>query len=755
VRYFVSLLSVKRSLTIADTDNIVILGLPVNGSIFLRSAQGQATGSPLSSADLPLTVSIGVIYDGSFSVARDEFDISINSSSVTVHLMANHAPQPRSTEHFISQKQSRSVLLTRAIYYPPTGLKTLDYYMVDRDGDTLTCTILAVSGGVGLSALSDASGPILALPYVSESCDVIYNAPSDEFGSALTVMTIAVSDGIITANATITVSVLDEYLPPGAKNVTASAAENEPIEIVFAEAINKTKTYNVVKNGGTVTEPIFIDIDIFPTDGTLFQTVGNTSSISQDELSQLDPLFENIQQWASGVYGVSSEYLTTGDDYLANQALGPPDVFPEYGDNVRAWSPLFPQENEWIAVTFAEAVYPTRIDVFQTWSSNVIWRISALDESTNQFVILWQLEQRSVVMLDFAAIFSPQLCPVTFKTRTIKIESAPPTLSGYYFEIDAVSLSGTRERQIRSLVNLASSRVVFQPNQYFHGTQSFTYKVNRCRNYARYRDINASRGTANLTITSVNQPPDFSALPVIIDASNYTLTSSFSVEKVFKVPVTDVDGTPLTATLKSDPSSGSLRIASSGAPLRSGSSFSVAEDLVFKTESCRSVSGKYNVTFSLEVTDGQASSTGTVTISIDCDGNVRRVSTGVEILIYVLSGMSSVVVMIYGAMIVVWREKKSIHTISPLFCLLTVTGALLANVSPIFLTVSLNACMAWLSFLTLGCCIFFGAIATKTCSYLIFMLCEIEMYVLMTHDLVCRSHRSDFPRAILEGLLCS
>lgn len=396
--------------------------------------------------------------------------------------------------------------------------------------------------------------------------------------------------------------------------------------------------------------------------------------------------------------------------------LGEPDVFPLYGDNTLAWGAAFANEEEWVAVSFNESVYPTRVDIFQTFYSSTIWRVSALDEETNRFVVLWQTDKSSVRSQETSSIFSPPLCPAIFKTRTIMFELLGAGL-GAYTEIDAISLTGTKELQQLSFVPFHSSRVVYVPAPLYHGRQTISYKVNRCGNYAKFRDLNAPKGTIDITIQSVNQAPEILQEIVFVDASNYTLTSTFSVDKRFKLPIRDVDETPVNATILSLPAVGTLHLGDS-LRLAVGSSFDGSSELLYSTKSCRSsASGKYNVTFNVRISDGEVAVEGPITITVDCDGNVRRVSFGVEILIYAICAVCSVIVIAYAALILKWRSTRSIHAISPLFCLLTITGALMANISPIFLTVTLNSCMAWLSFLTLGACIFFGAIAAKTCSW--------------------------------------
>jgi hypothetical protein len=120
------------------------------------------------------------------------------------------------------------------------------------------------------------------------------------------------------------------------------------------------------------------------------------------------------------------------------------------------------------------------------------------------------------------------------------------------------------------------------------------------------------------------------------------------------------------------------------------------------------------VTLGIRVTDGVLLTEGVVQIQVDCVGNVRRISRGVEYFVFILSAISVAICLVFMILVVIWRERHTIRTISPLFCILTLTGAVCINISPIFLTWSLNACFGWMAFFTLGITVFLGAIAAKT-----------------------------------------
>lgn len=195
----------------------------------------------------------------------------------------------------------------------------------------------------------------------------------------------------------------------------------------------------------------------------------------------------------------------------------------------------------------------------------------------------------------------------------------------------------------------------------------------------------------------------------MIDASNYTLTAAFVGTRRIRLPVSDFDNSPLQVTFVSLPA-GSLAVASTGAPVRVGDSIAAAEELLYTTPNCRQIETKQVVGFDISVSDGETSATGRVQLTVDCEGHVKRASHAIDVAVWVICSICAFVCLIYAVIIFIYRERKEIRAISPVFCLLTCAGGILANLSPIFLTVGLTNCISWLSYLTIGLCFFFGAV---------------------------------------------
>jgi hypothetical protein len=74
--------------------------------------------------------------------------------------------------------------------------------------------------------------------------------------------------------------------------------------------------------------------------------------------------------WASSVRGFSSQY--SQGSWSAAQVLGPPDVYPAYGDNAKAWASLGADDrDEWIEVGFDRPGAISGVEVYETFNPAV------------------------------------------------------------------------------------------------------------------------------------------------------------------------------------------------------------------------------------------------------------------------------------------------------------------------------------------------------------------------------------------------
>ena len=95
------------------------------------------------------------------------------------------------------------------------------------------------------------------------------------------------------------------------------------------------------------------------------------------ELAQLPdepPSGSSPIEWASSVIDVSSQY--SDGAWAAEQVLGPPDVFPNYGDTAKAWASQGADDpEEWIEVGFERASSISEVEIYETYNPGAIDRI--------------------------------------------------------------------------------------------------------------------------------------------------------------------------------------------------------------------------------------------------------------------------------------------------------------------------------------------------------------------------------------------
>ncbi len=92
--------------------------------------------------------------------------------------------------------------------------------------------------------------------------------------------------------------------------------------------------------------------------------------------------------WGSSVRSFSSQYNTSS--WAASQALGPPNVWPRYGDLVGAWAPSSPSNlADFIEVMFPQPVLASELWVFETNGAGGVYAVAAinLDGSTTPLAV--------------------------------------------------------------------------------------------------------------------------------------------------------------------------------------------------------------------------------------------------------------------------------------------------------------------------------------------------------------------------------
>ena len=147
---------------------------------------------------------------------------------------------------------------------------------------------------------------------------------------------------------------------------------------------------------------------------------------------------QSFTQWAVTA-AASSEYGNW--DWSAQQMLGQPNVYPNYGDNRYAWAPAYRNNGlQWAQLGFSEAVYVDTVEIYETFNPGAIVRIELADTTGHSHVI-WEGKGGSAGTS--ARVFSVKNGIVTVPCDGIRITLDTDTVSGWN-EIDAVSITGSR-----------------------------------------------------------------------------------------------------------------------------------------------------------------------------------------------------------------------------------------------------------------------------------------------------------------------
>ncbi|WP_310588347.1 OmpA family protein [Larkinella terrae] len=149
-------------------------------------------------------------------------------------------------------------------------------------------------------------------------------------------------------------------------------------------------------------------------------------------------------QWASSVVGFSSEGRgeAYSQQYRANQILGKPNRLPQAGDNVCAWSPLYPDgpNDEWITVRFANVIPIRQIAIFQSGNPGAVSQVLVIDGSGREIPVYKGTLTSSSA--EPAATPLLRIFPTdpSLTSNTIKLIVSPNRVKGPN-QIDAIGIS--------------------------------------------------------------------------------------------------------------------------------------------------------------------------------------------------------------------------------------------------------------------------------------------------------------------------
>ncbi|XP_015236302.1 PREDICTED: F-box/LRR-repeat protein 4 isoform X2 [Cyprinodon variegatus] len=194
------------------------------------------------------------------------------------------------------------------------------------------------------------------------------------------------------------------------------------------------------------------------------------------------PVSVEVEQYAKEVLDFSSHYGSENSmSYTMWNLAGVPNVYPSSGDFTqtavfRAYGKWWEQcssaplpfrrtpdsfhSQDYIELGFEEPVYPTAVEVFETYYPGAIVQILACSHnpfSQNpptdvRWEVLWSGEPTKALTPQ-ARQFSPKIKHINFPTNLLRLE-VNSSLLDYYTELDAVILRGVKERPMLALYKM-------------------------------------------------------------------------------------------------------------------------------------------------------------------------------------------------------------------------------------------------------------------------------------------------------------
>ncbi|MEI8075687.1 MAG: LamG-like jellyroll fold domain-containing protein, partial [Bacteroidota bacterium] len=168
---------------------------------------------------------------------------------------------------------------------------------------------------------------------------------------------------------------------------------------------------------------------------------GPIVSLCQGDTITLSDQNASFSQYASKVNRFSSQFYL--GSYSANQILGAPNTYPEYGDLPTAWSPLSEKSNrEFIELEFNESKRINFVDIYETFNPGSIDSVFVKNLNTDQYVLVYSASPDSTIN---GSRILPIRFPLTnFPVSMVKITMNSPAVSGFK-GIDAVAIGQKNE----------------------------------------------------------------------------------------------------------------------------------------------------------------------------------------------------------------------------------------------------------------------------------------------------------------------
>ncbi|KAL5017801.1 hypothetical protein ScPMuIL_003523 [Solemya velum] len=147
---------------------------------------------------------------------------------------------------------------------------------------------------------------------------------------------------------------------------------------------------------------------------------------------------QEVELWVLRVAAFSSQYDSNG--WSASKVVGPPVVFPQYGDIQGAWAPGSIDNAQYLELEFAEHLFIKSIHIYETYNAGGVHRVSA-KRPDGSWQTLWS---GAPTALQQSRIFSPVISCTAFKTNQIRLD-VDCSVCGTWAEIDSVQIIGIKQ----------------------------------------------------------------------------------------------------------------------------------------------------------------------------------------------------------------------------------------------------------------------------------------------------------------------
>ncbi|XP_021350569.1 uncharacterized protein LOC110448580 isoform X2 [Mizuhopecten yessoensis] len=147
---------------------------------------------------------------------------------------------------------------------------------------------------------------------------------------------------------------------------------------------------------------------------------------------------DKSELWVNRVCNFSSEY--DGVSWAAKCVIGPPKVYPRYGDIRGSWAQGECNGDQFIEVGFEHKVYVDEVHIYETYHAGSVRCIKARGPDKT-WINIWTAAKTEDIHT--SRIFKPDIVKTKFQTDELRVETDCST-SGTWAEIDAIMIVGRK-----------------------------------------------------------------------------------------------------------------------------------------------------------------------------------------------------------------------------------------------------------------------------------------------------------------------